>query len=219
MPMTVADAITRARDDILDDPDSDRWSDAEIKRHLEAALDDTFQEYVIAGGDMFTRQTEALSSSSGTIDTSSIDVGQILGVSVKFGSRYYPIKPGRFRDKQYNDDNTVRTMTIEYATLPQVGSGTTTNPLVADSSDGQLNSWRAFEELVVVRAAMSMAEKDGRVPSGLRQREQRILGNVMMKASKPATRQFPLRAGFYGSYLFYYYDHENDQIKLWRKLA
>lgn len=219
MTMTVAEAITRARDDILDDPDSDRWTDAEVKRHLEAALDDTFQEYVIAGGDMFNRQTEALSSSAGTIDTSSIPIGQIIGVAVKFGSRYYPVKPSRFRDKQYNDDSTTRNVTIEYATLPVVGSGTTTNPLVADSSDNQLNSWRAFEELVVVRAAMSMAEKDGRVPTALERRERRIIGNVMLKASKPVTRRFPDKSGFYGDYLYWYYDHENDQIKLWRKLA
>lgn len=217
MALTVAEARTRARSYVLDD-DGTRWPDAEMKQHLQFALDGVHNEYITAGGDAFDAYVESISSSAGgIIDLSAYNVAQIDGLNLVQGGRHYPIHNADLSDREFQDDQ-VRTFSFQYKRGVQIGDADG-DPLVSTDGTTQANSWLDYEQLVCLRAAMVACMKDGFIPPALREEEQRMLGRVMKRAKKPRAKRLRGNSGYYTRWLRYDFNDAGSEILIHRKLG
>jgi len=214
LALTLSTARSYIRDDILDDPDSRRYSDAQVERAISLSLSETFEEYE---GDRFIEVATGLSTSStGTVDMSAYDPLQIKAVLLKSGNTYTEIRPARWVDKDLDDlvsGRAISTQFIRRPTPPDADG----EYLLQDSSNNQLTSWLAFEDLICVRAALRLCRKDNEIPAGLRADEQRLTKTVMQTTSKkvftlaPSQRQKP-----YENLLYYYWDPQAKTITIFQ---
>lgn len=232
MPMDLDAAVARTRNDRLDD-DGTRWTDEETVRHLRYALSDVAHEYIDAGGDRLRDDTgDVTSSSAGVVDLSSYDPAQIRSVQVKYGNRFFPIHPAKIRERQILDE-VVRTYRVEYDITPEIGTAEFNadgsfgggalggNPLVTTDGTTQLTTWDAFEDFVCLRAAHSMALKDGDrvLLDALYKEEQRKVVNVIKRDPTPKTGRMPARVEHLTRLLRWYYDPGSDSIQICRRLV
>ena len=227
MPMTLEDAVTRARDDRLDD-DGTRWTDQETVRALQYALSDTAYEYIDAGGDQFRRQSQVPSNASGYVDASGLGLAQVHGLSLLVGGRSYRIYAADPAENSVAVD-AARTLYLDYSLEPRIGTATFSsgafstggsNPLVTTNGTTQLTTWDNFEDLVCNRAAQKMALKDNdqMVLRSLYQEEQRLLANVMKRDNKPRAKRMPRRQGFYSRLYVWHWDPGSEYIRLQKRL-
>lgn len=228
MPMDLAAAVVRARDDRLDD-DGTRWTDEATVRALKYALSDTAYEYTDAGGDQLKQHAEVTSTATGYIATASLNVAQIHGLALKVGGRSYRLYASQVTEDAILDD-VARTFELDYSVEPLIGTATfdgsgafatgDTNPLISTDGTTQLVTWDNFEDLVCNRAAQKLAVKDAdrMVLSVLQQEEQRLLANVIKRDNKPRARLLPRRQGYYSRLLTWHWDPSTEYIHIHKRL-
>lgn len=163
MGMTIAEALTHIREDLLDDANSIRWTDAQLRRHIKSALSKCQTLYVANGGHRFTRTLTSQSVTSSGLDIVTA-LGSVVPVEITAVMR---------ADTNYREPieyipwhaallYATETYTVDVQVVPLLEHDTTaatSEALVAAVTDAP-GTWDAFEEWVCARAAMEAARKD-----------------------------------------------------------
>lgn len=213
MAYTLTKARNTALSEYLDD-DNTRWLEADVDSALQAALSQTFSEYVQSGS-RFDEVVTATSTSGGVVDLSSYDPFQVRSVGITTGSLITRLKTISPSDVQYLDSE-ARSVRAVIVRTPVMGSAA--QPLVSDGAGNALQTWDAFDELVCIRAAMKMSVRDGGIPRSLVEIEARFIEAVMDSPSAPRSRMPPTKGSDYANWLYWYYDASAQSAQLCRKV-
>jgi hypothetical protein len=194
--LTLSNCIDTVRDH-LDDPDEDRWSEAQIVNSLRAALSHCIEEYVASGGDRLDTVVDFPSASNGVLDLSSQNPLSIKGVSLLIGNRYWPIKSTTFeyRNIAQNFAFPVQVRLIKEYDLP----ANTAHPLVGEGATAA-NLPNIFAYWVCVKAAIFCSAKDAEPRNELRYLEQTYTASILAPARIPSSVPFPVEIGFYSDW-------------------
>lgn len=171
------------------DDDGTRWGNTEVDFALRSALSRCLNDYVAEGGDRFDTEASATTSASdGTVDLSAQVPLAIRGVSLlTIGSFYVPLKSTR-REDRLVDDKAARTLKVRLVkelSLPT----TTSHPLVGSGATAA-NTWDAFDNWVIARAALQLAVKDAELRQEMQALEADLRGSVLGKPRTPRHRPF-----------------------------
>lgn len=204
MGYTLAEARARTRSDYLDDPDGDRWSDAEMDRHLQFARDRVLDLYVLKGFQGFRDVTEvAVSAGTGYVDMAAINPRKVMRVLRKNGDFYQAVKHVSRRDRPIATQEG-GTFAVFYDSTP-----------VFPAADGDAlidspSTNTSLEELVVLRAAEAALVKEGEMPqhflNTLRRLEKDVFKNLGVRRSEPMMRAQGHAA------LMWSYDYANQRV-------
>jgi hypothetical protein len=208
MAYTLAEARTRARTDYLDDPDGDRWPNAEMDRHLKYARDRVLDWYVLKGFQGFRDVTEvSVAAGTGYVDMSSIDPRKVMRVLRKNGDFYQALQYVARRDRPIATTEG-GTFAVFYDSTPAFPASDGLALIDSPSSNASL------EELVVLRACESALIKDYEVPrhllSTMQRLEKDVLNNMGVRRSEPFMRAQGHAA------LQWSYDYANQRVVLSR---
>jgi len=161
--MTIAEALTHIREDLLDDANSIRWSDTQLRRHIKSALSKCQTLYVANGGHRFTRVLTSQSVTSSGLDVvtalgtlTPVEITAVMRADTDYREpiEYIPWHQAVL----YATD----TYTCDVMCVPQLEhdlTAATSTALVVAVTDAP-GTWDAFEEWVCARAAMEAARKD-----------------------------------------------------------
>lgn len=204
MGYTLAEARTRLREDYLDDPDSDAWTDAQLDRHLKSARSRVLNWFVRRGSQIF-RASLSQTAVAGRVDMSATGQTKIVRVSLTNGSHHsvIPYVQNRDRAHEYTGSSTV---TIHYDALPAFPANDST-PFVDD-----VNTFYSLEELCLLRAVETASVKDGEMPVGFVGMLRRLEKDVAENQGQKRVERFPRPAGSSG--LFWSYDYSTNEIVL-----
>jgi hypothetical protein len=200
MPMTLAEARLRTREDFLDDPTSRRWSDAQLDRALKASLAKCVADYAGGGGGRFTRALVGVQSTvgafgSGGVDLSSYDPLMVFGVMLRTGERRDPLTEVDLIDVGEMDDQ-VRDLDILLVPTPTLGAAGS-DPLVV--STGVAGTWDAFDEWVCARAALDAVRKDKELHGSMQRLEADAQRAVALTPHGNMSPAFPRRSSRFGA--------------------
>lgn len=163
MGMTIAQALTRIREDLLDDPNTVRWQDAQLRRHVRSALSKCSNQYVQNGGHRFTRTLQSQSVPPAGLDVvSALSSETPLQISAVMRSDTNYREPIEFIPWHQAVLFATETYTVDVQVVPQLEHDVTaadSGALVA-AVTGAPGTWDAFEEWVCAVAAHEAARKD-----------------------------------------------------------
>ena len=158
-PHTVATAVTRLREDFLDDPKSKRWTDAQLKRELRGSIGKCLREYTDNGGRRFLKPLLAQTTdASGQIEMSTVDPLWIHSVLISEGGRKEEIPNVDVHQQEYSDDNETRT--VDIFVIPNIVFNDDDAEVLIQPDALSLGTWDAFEEWVIARAALGASRKN-----------------------------------------------------------
>lgn len=208
MGYTLAEARTRARSDYLDDPDGDRWPDAEMDRHLKYARSRVCDWYTMKGFQGFRAVLEsAVTTGTGYVDMSTVDPRKVIRVLKKNGNYYQALAHVARRDRVV-DNHEGGTFAVFYDSTPAFPA------LDASALIDTPSTTESLEELVVLRAVEAALIKDQEMPGNLvttiRRLEKDVLKNMGVRKSEPFMRAQGHAA------LFWSYDYPNQRVLLSR---
>lgn len=196
VPMTLAEARTNAAQ-LLDDPNSRRWSTTQVDFALQSAVSRCLQDYVGNGGERFdTEQTAASSATDGTLALSSYKPLVIKSVTLDTGDVFVPIRAATKRDK-FKGDTTARDLVILYVRDYELPS-TTTHALVGNGATSG-NTWAAFDHWCVARAALQLSAKDADGRPDLQALEADLAQSCLLRTNNPVALEWPRRS--FGAHL------------------
>lgn len=218
--MTLLEAETYIREDILDDPDARRYTDAQVQRAVKLALSETHEEYLAQGGEQFDQVISSLNpDSSGDIDLSSYDPAAIKSVMLVTGNNYFhKLEPTDQHDKELQVTDTSLNVSVRLARVPTYPDADG-EYLLQDSSNNQLVSWFAFEDLICVRAALRLCRKDNEIPAGLRADEERLRKSVMLKNPLRVRELQSNDKTWYEMLYRYYYNPQTQKISIYHAIT
>ncbi len=223
--MLVSEAVTRTRDDLLDDSGQERWdvsdsTHAETKRHLQNALSYCYHLYNTQGGTQFLEEHSGTTTTSGVLSLDSLDPAHVRSCNLLVSNRYYSLYPERMIDREYQDDQ-ARVITVQYAPTPEwnAASGNDSDYLLQHpNTNSELTSWDAFEDWVCWRAALTMSIKDQRRIVALKEREEELARACLARINTPKTRRFPGRKDWYTQWLRWHWDPQGRDMIIHRKV-
>lgn len=196
--MTLAEARLRVREH-LDDPNSRRWTTAQVDSALRACLSACQHAYNTNGGSRFVvEQSVTTSATTGAVSLASVLPIRVTGVVLIQGNIRQRLKAIRRRDRELQD-LVARTLTVETVTEYAL-SATSTDPLVGIGA-AAANTWPAFDEWVCLEAAMLADVKDNEKRGGLERMAPTFRANVMQDVDPPRTRQWPTEAMLFFDWL------------------
>jgi hypothetical protein len=188
VPMTLAEARTQAAQ-LLDDPNNRRWSSAQIDFALQSGVSRCLQDYVANGGERFdTEQTGTSSASDGTLALSSYKPLIIKSVTMDTGDTFIPLRAVTKREK-FRADTTARDLVILYVRDYELPS-TTTHALVGNGATSA-NTWAAFDNWCVARAALQLAVKDDKLSDALAVLETDLRASCLARPNNPVAMEWP----------------------------
>lgn len=204
MGYTLAEARSRVLLDYLDDPDGDRWSNAEIDRHLEFAHEQVIRTYTGEGGMQF--RTETITNAvGGEIDLSAARNVRVRDVFIVRGNYLEPVEFVDYRNigLSYTGAETFKVIYDEVPAFPTVDG----DALVDD-----VNTFKALEELIVLRAVEYAAIKDREAPLSVERVMQRLYSDVMSDTGQRKAGRFQKPSGSSG--LCWSYRHDDNKVVL-----
>lgn len=191
VPMTLAEARTNAAQ-LLDDPNSRRWSTTQVDFALQSAVSRCLQDYVGNGGERFDAEVAANTSAvDGTLALSSYTPLVIKSVTLDTGAVFVPIRASTKRDK-FKADTTARSLVVLYVrdyVLP-----TTTSHALVGNGATSANTWAAFDHWCVVRAAMQLSAKDADGRGDLQALEADLAQSCLLRTNNPVALEWPRRS-------------------------
>lgn len=189
--MTLAEARTNAAQ-LLDDPNSRRWSTTQVDFALQSAVSRCLQDYVGNGGERFDAEITANTSAvDGTLALSSYTPLVIKSVTLDTGDVFVPIRASTKRDK-FKADTTARSLVVLYV-RDYVLPSTTSHALVGNGATSA-NTWAAFDHWCVVRAAMQLSAKDADGRGDLQALEADLAQSCLMRTNNPVALEWPRRS-------------------------
>ena len=189
--MTLAEARTNAAQ-LLDDPNSRRWSTTQVDFALQSAVSRCLQDYVGNGGERFDAEITANTSAvDGTLALSSYTPLVIKSVTLDTGDVFVPIRASTKRDK-FKADTTERALVVLYV-RDYVLPSTTSHALVGNGATSA-NTWAAFDHWCVVRAAMQLSAKDADGRGDLQALEADLAQSCLMRTNNPVALEWPRRS-------------------------
>ena len=177
---------------LVDDPNSRRWTTAQVDACLAQSLSACVSQYVSHGGTAFDAEIVVVSSAAGVVALSTVaPVLDIRSVSIQFGTgtnlTYAPC-PASLRVDRYAIENAVYSCAITYVQDYRL-STTGSDPLVGIGAV-EAPSWPDFERWICADAAACLAIKDNDQRAGLQALEQKARDNVLTRVVTP--KAFPL---------------------------
>lgn len=215
MPLTLAQARVQLQNHL--DDDGTRWSTTgsagatEVDLALAWARDVCLREYIGSGGHRFDITEELTSSSSGLIDLSTHDPIAVRGLTMKVGTRHFPLSEVKPEQRNINDD-TARTFVVRYA-KPYTGPTDTTHPLVGTGATAA-PTWDSFDHWVIAKAAVFLAVKDGEPRPELSALESMARDAVLLTPVIPKAVRFPGATVWYGTWFAYHYRPDLKKIQI-----
>ena len=208
--MTLADARTWTAF-LVDDTSNKRFSTTDIDIALKGAVAATIDDFMSRGMQQFTRFQSVTTDATGAVDLSSYDPRTISAIQLDTGGNYYTLSPLNL-SRKVRKDSAVRNLEIAYVprhTFPT----TTTWPLIG-STTTSLGSWRAFDELCCCRAAATLLVRNNEINKALESMKTALQRTVMTLVDTPQEEDVPRRVGYYGDWLNWSYDHENQTAQI-----
>jgi hypothetical protein len=189
--LTLAEARTLVSQ-FLDDPNSRRWTTAQIDVALQQALTGCLTDYTSEGGSQFDVEAVVTSSGAGLADLTSLTpILKIVGVQYATGAgtglTFYRVEPLRRLDREWIE-NASWTLYINHV-RDYVLPTTTTHPLVGNGLTAA-PTWPAFDRWVCAEAAMQLGVKDNDQRPGLERLAQAARISALGKSNSP--RSYPL---------------------------
>lgn len=208
--MTLADARTWTAF-LVDDTSNKRFSTTDLDTALQGAVSACMEDFVSRGLQHFTRFQSVSTDSTGLADMSSYSPRTISGVQIEVGSSYYLLGSVN-HIKKTRKDNTVRTLEVAYVprhTFPT----TTTHPLIGSGATS-LGSFRTFDELCCAVAAQTLLVRNNEINPALENMKVARERSIMTMVDTPQEEDIPSDSRWYGDWLQWTYDHENQSIQL-----
>lgn len=200
-PFTIADARAQVLDH-LDDVTGARYAPAgnydKVDRALRVGLELALSDYVQHGGDRFDEEITVTTDATGVGDLSSIHVVKVVGVQAVPDSTgaLFPIDAGRSEERGLPDQES-RTLNVRIARgFAIAASPNPTDYLcgtVDDTPSGQPRGSAAFDELVVLQAAMLLGSKDDELRQALQAMFNRVRDTVVGEKRIPGGNPWPMR--------------------------
>jgi hypothetical protein len=198
MPLTLAQARTRLLTDYLDDvqgtgsrwdPDSDG---SRLDRHLKPALSTCLMDYAANGGDAFDEETEVTTSAAtGSVALTSLTPLLIKAVRIEMTSDTKILIPAASPRASVVADRTARDCHVTFVrnlTFP-----TNASHYLVGTGATAANTWDAFDEWVVVRAAVLARQIEGEPLGTLETIEAMMRSSVLTRSNSPRSREPPRR--------------------------
>lgn len=167
MAYTLAQARTRVRTDYLDDPSGERWADAEIDRHIVAALHRVVEEMVAKGCRWFDALVTGTTTDS-KLDLTTYDPLLVRDVLITNGGARWVLPRITLQSRQYQD-NTSREIEVSLVRAAYTPTLDTHYLLADHDTPTSAAEWsrQTVEELICLEAVSTAALKDGNQPSYL----------------------------------------------------
>lgn len=196
------------------DDDGSRWPEADQDRALAHALSACLTDYAAAGGDRLDTIEQISTTSAGVGSLSAQNPIRIKSVSLKEGTQFFPIAELPMSQRMY-DDTTVRTIEVRYIrgyTLPT----TSTHALVGVTTTAA-NTWQAFEDWIVARAALFASVKDEDMRDSLARLESQMRDSILVMPTIPSQVPFPRATQWRAAYLGWSYRPDTKAVILTRR--
>ena len=204
MGYTLLEARTRLRTDFLDDPDGDRWTDAEIDRHLKFSCDRVLRSFVRSGTSIFDEKI-SVTASNGVVDMSSYTNVVVRGCHKVTGTHYENIQYVDYKKAgaPVTGNTSLRIYFASIPAFPTVDG----DPLIND-----VNTFEALEELVIMKALEFAIIKDREPIPNMDSLIGRLQNDVEAEVGQRKILRMPRPNG--DCNLAWSYDHSDNSIKI-----
>lgn len=212
--MLISEAMALCRRHMDAVGDTERWADADITNALRYALNKVQEDYVAAGGRRLDEITSVVSTSGGAYVFSSGDPMSVKGVSLLQGTRRWPLTAVEY---EYQRAPSATGHDLEIRFVPTLTlSSNTGHPLVGNGATVK-NTWQAFEELIVVTAALHALSIDNEQHPLLEQLEMKLTKTVMTQEKIPQGYAPPSKKRGYSEYFSYVWIPATKTIQIVRR--
>ena len=175
--MLLSEARARVYNYLDDDgtgtTDGTRWSLTEVDQKLELALNLICGEYAAKGGNRLTQMISVTSDSSGVASLSSYAPVSVQNVQMNLGSTFInlPIVTQQDFFQPVNQARPLRVLLVATPTFPTLSSSSITY--------GNSESWKTFDELIVMKAVRLLAVKDRETIQALETQHNELLNSIL----------------------------------------
>jgi len=218
MSYVFAEALIYVFEDLLDDPEKTRWSDASFSRALKPNISSCLEQYLAAGGDRFTARSPPFTTNNGKLKYSAVlgilndfEASTVQGVHLvtskkDFGGQLEAKTTRLLRAERPKDatrfyhgspEVDLQLLYVPPYHVPLQGQtnayifGFDTDPL-GGHNFAPYPSWDAYDCWVIVSAALDMEAKERDEPSRrLLTLEAKLRRSVMETIPTPRTAQPP----------------------------
>lgn len=202
--LTEARAVTYK----LVDDDGTWWTESDVDRALEVALDETVRQYAARGGVLLDQTIQLNTTASGLLDLSSYRPVVIKSVAVQAGNLWVPVEGGDGAGEavELSGVKTLRVTLVGSAEFPSVGGDTIVYGAGASST------FPTMDQLICVKAAQHLKPTTGDVNAALDRQEQRLWESVFSGGQVPRVFDWPITKYLLVDYLYTYSPSSGVQL-------
>lgn len=185
--MILTDARTRVRS-LIDDADSELWTDAEVDASLASAQYEALLWAVVSGCNLFTQEADITTTSAGLADLSSLKPMKIVNVAQVTGTSRFKIPPIQLHDIAVTHAvaTTLKVAYVARPTFPASGAAA----FVWSSAS---ISCPPLDQYMVCLAAAEMKVKEGEEAPGLDKRKAELRDAILSLVNVPGWHVRPMR--------------------------